>query len=132
MSEDEQALWRNNLRFEIRKKEQLKDIDKKIKFFSPPNFYSISNPTHQTEREVMEFDLYNLRNSNIVVVNFNKPESIGTAMELMYAKEHNIPVIALNENNKEIHSWLIECCSGVFFNSMKDLVEYLWDYYLSI
>ena len=98
-------------------------------YFNPPQYYSPSTNEHKSEKEVMEFDLYNLRMSNIVIVNFNAPNSIGTAMELMLAKELKIPVIGLNENGERLHSWLVECCTRVC-DTFVELVDHVVNFYL--
>lgn len=104
--------------------------EKNASFFNPVNFYNFEDKRHKSEKEVMEFDLYNLRNSDIVIVNFNNEKSIGTAMELMLAKEYKIPVIAFGVNEKNIHPWLLECCTRVCDN-LKEAVEYTVDFFLS-
>ena len=37
--------------------------------------------------EIVEFDLQDIRNADLLLVNYNKP-SIGTAMEVFYASHH--------------------------------------------
>ena len=124
---EEQTAWRNKFQNAIKyNREPLKNP----LFFSPPNFYCPAKPAeYQSEKEVMEFDLYNLRNSDIVVVNFNAPNSIGTAMELMLAKERHIPVIGLNDKGVELHPWLTECCTRIC-NTFVELVDHVVDFYL--
>ena len=122
----QQIGWRNKIIDEITSDDSL--IFQPI-FFNPPKYYSPALKLHQTEKEVMEFDLYNLRKSDVVIVNFNIPDSIGTAMELMLAKEYNIPVIGINIGNKQIHSWLLECCSRMC-ESVEEAIDYVKNYYL--
>ena len=105
------------------------DYDKKVSFFDPTRFYNFEEKQHKSEYEIMEFDLYNLRNSDLVVVNFNNPNSIGTAMELMLAKELHIPIIGLNKDKKELHPWL-ECCCNRMCDDMRELVSHVVEYYL--
>ena len=84
---------------------------------------------YESEKEVRDFDLNILRNSNLLIVNFNKPDSIGTAQELAIAHELHIPVLGLNENRCELHPWLRECCDRIF-DSMYELIEYTRFYYI--
>lgn len=126
LSQEEQSKWR----YEVAKRLQEGEIyHDGIYVFNPVNYYSIFEDTHKTEREHFEFDLYRLRNSNLVIANFNRPESVGTAMELMLAKELRIPVIGLNEDGKELHPWLKECCVRIC-DDMYELVEYVVEYFL--
>ena len=81
-----------------------------------------------TEGEIRRFELYSLKKSDLVLVNFNAPRSIGTAQELAVANENGIPVIGVNEAN-EIHPWLLECVDKMFDN-MSDALFYIENYYL--
>lgn len=124
---EEQVGWRNRLQNAIIYN---REPIKKPTFFSPPNFYCPALPkAYKSEKEVMEFDLHNLRSSNIVIVNFNAPNSIGTAMELAIAKEQHIPVIGLNESGVELHPWLVECCTRMC-DTFIELVDHVVDFYL--
>lgn len=123
---DKQLAWRNRVKNAITcNREPLKNPI----FFIPPNYYTPEITVHKSEKEVMEFDLYNLRKSDIVIVNFNVPQSIGTAMELAIAKENHIPIIGLNENNNELHPWLTECCTRIC-NTFVELIDHVTDFYL--
>lgn len=106
------------------------DYKKKPIFFNPVNFYNFEEVRYKSEKEVMEYDLYNLRNSDLVIVNFNDPKSIGTACELILAKEYHIPVIGLNKDGVVLHSWLSECCTRICDN-MSELVEHVVEFYLN-
>ena len=99
-------------------------------FFSPPMYYNFEEQNHNTEKEVMNFDLNRLRNSDLVIVNFNVPNSIGTAMEVAIAYEHRIPIIGINEDKYELHSWLEESVTRMCCN-MKEAIRHVVDYYLN-
>ena len=128
LSFEEQSKWRTNIINAIKYGEQ--GWAKKPVFFNPVDHYNFQDKHQKNEKEVMEYDLYNLRNSDLVIVYFNDERSIGTAMELMLAKEMHIPVIAFGVNDKEIHPWLIECCTRICDN-MKDVVSHVIDFYLN-
>lgn len=125
----EQIGWRN--RFKDAINIQFKnEISKKPIIFNPPNYYLPNTDYHKSEKEVMEFELAQLRKSDVVVVNFNKPDSIGTAMELILAKENRIPIIGLCNDEKYLHPWLIECCTRIC-NNFRELVEHIVNFYLN-
>lgn len=126
LSLENQKAWRDDFIQMIVKR----SFTKAPQFFNPPNYYSPSIKEHKSEKEVMDFELYNIRKSDLVVVNFNVPKSIGTAMELMLAKELNIPIIGLNEHKVELHPWLIECCTRMC-DSIDELVDHVAYFYLS-
>lgn len=106
------------------------DCEKKPIFFNPVNYYNFEEVRYRSEREVMEFDLNALRNSDLVIVNFNDPKSIGTCAELAIAKELHIPIIGINIGNQEIHPWLIEFTTRMC-ESIREAVEYAVDFYLN-
>lgn len=127
LSFEEQSLWRQKIISAIKFNYE---CEKKPLFFNPIDYYNFQEVRHRSEREVMEFDLNALRNSDLVIVNFNDPKSIGTAMELMLAKERNIPVIGFGINNQTIHPWLIECCTRMCDN-LREAVEHTVEFYLN-
>jgi len=126
LSFDEQMEWRNNIEDRINQAAP----HSPTYFFQPPYYYQPNGSAHRTEREAREFDLYRLRHSDVVIVNFNVPNSLGTAQELAVAYEHRIPVIGLNENKAELHPWLIECCTRVC-ETREELVKHICDFYLT-
>lgn len=126
LSYKEQMEWRDDIQFKI-----MDEADGSFApyFFCPPNYYQPNGEFHRSEREVRNFNLDRLRCSDIVIVNFNVPNSIGTAQELAVAFEHRIPVIGLNENKNELHPWLYECCTRIC-ETREELIEYICNFYL--
>lgn len=100
-----------------------------IKILNPVSFYNDFSKGFDNQREVMEYDLYQLRKSHLVICNFNNPSSIGTSMELMLAYEHKIPIVGLNSGGKELHPWLTEVTSKMF-DHIEKLIDYILIYYL--
>lgn len=123
---EQQMEWRNNIEDRI----NIVAPHSPTYFFQPPYYYQPDGNKHRTEREARDFDLYRLRHSDVVIVNFNVPESLGTAQELAVAYEHRIPVVALNENKNEIHPWLVECCTRIC-ESREELVDHICEFYLT-
>lgn len=128
VSFEEQSKWRKQVINAIKFGDY--HCGKKPIFFNPVDFYNFQEKRQKTESEAMEFDLYNLRNSNLVIANFNDERSIGTAMELMLAKEYRIPVIAFGAKGKEIHPWLSECCTRIC-DDLRECVEHIVEFYLN-
>ena len=126
LSVEEQTRWRREVIEEINK-EVGDEIE--VLFFNPPDVCIPLFEQHGSEKEIMEYDIYRLRKSDIIIVGFNAPNSIGTAMELILAREWNKPVIGLNEDNNVLHPWVDECCSWVF-NDIRDIAKYISRYYI--
>lgn len=127
ISLEEQTRWRKQIQDAIKYGDY--DCFYKPIFFDPTQRYSVFEQEHKSEREAFEYDLNALRKSDLVIVNFNNPNSIGTAMELILAKEHLIPVIGLNKDKAELHPWLKECCTRIC-DDMRELVDYVVEFYL--
>lgn len=128
ISFEEQSKWRRQIRDAITYGGY--DYEKKPYFFNPVNYYNFQEVKYKSELEVMEFDLYNLRKSDLVIVNFNNVNSIGTAMELAIAHELKIPVIGWNSSGEELHPWIKNCVSRLCEN-IQEVVEYVVEFYLN-
>jgi nucleoside 2-deoxyribosyltransferase len=123
---EEQTKWRKLVKDGI----YCCDFDKHILFFDPTEHYNFEQKEQKTEKEPFNYDLYQLRNSGLVIVNFNKPDSLGTAMEVMLAYELRIPIIGLCEEDVELHPWLIECCTRIC-TDMNELIDHVVKFYLN-
>lgn len=95
---------------------------------NPNDYYNFLEKNHKTELEVQRFDLDKVKNSDLIIVNFNA-DSIGTSKEIAIANDMGIPVIGLNEGKRELHPWDINDCRRIF-DKVEDLIEYVIDFYL--
>lgn len=127
LSFEEQSKWRkqiiNTINFNY-------DCEKKPVFFNPVDYYNFEEVKYKTQREVMNFDLNALRNSNLVIVNFNDPSSLGTCAELAIAYDMKIPIVGINKDKKELHPWL-ECFCDRMCENIKEAAEYVVEFYLN-
>lgn len=101
--------------------------------FDPTKFYSYNDSSY-TEKEVMRYDLKQLKNSDIVLVNLDSIDmSIGTAQEIFYAYLLNIPIIGFIEDEEStyIHPWVKEEVDKIFVgeNSKDEAIDYIKTYY---
>lgn len=127
LSFEEQSRWRQQVQDAIKFNY---DCDKKVSFFNPVNYFNFEEVKYKSEREVMEFDLNGLRNSDLVIVNFNDSKSLGTCAELAIAYEMKIPIVGINKDGQELHPWL-ECFCNRMCVSIKEAVEYVVEFYLN-
>lgn len=122
----------NEWRLDI--KNQIEEISGgKVKCCNPNDHYNFLNDEIDLDqREIMNYDLHKVRNSNAIIVNFNDPKSIGSACEMAIAFEHRIPIIGLckKEEYSLLHPWLKEFCEKIFSNR-EDLVFYLVQHYIN-
>lgn len=98
---------------------------------NPNDYFNFldEEPKYTSEREVMEFDIHKVRNSDLIIINFNDVYSLGSMAELAIAYERRIPVVGLNIDNQELHPWQVEMCSRIF-SDVDEMLEYIRDFYM--
>ena len=106
----------------------------KVYVFNPVEHFNYIKPTHKSKKEILNFELYNVRKSDLMIVYFNKPDSIGAAIEMAIAYENKIPIIGVFEQYVEqaednIHAWLSELCD-VIFTDLDECIDYIKEHYL--
>ncbi len=81
--------------------------------------------------EIVEFDLQDVRNADIILVNYSKP-SIGTAMEVFYAS-HELGkfVVAFSPFPfKECNPWMVKFCTKIQ-PTLEEAVDYIQDHFIT-
>ena len=127
ISFEEQSKWRKKIINEI---EINCPCEKKPIFFNPVDHYNFAEVRYKTEREVMNFDLNALRHSDLIIVNFNDPNSLGTCAELAIAYEMKIPIVGINKDSQKLHPWL-ECFCDRMCDDIREAVDYVVEFYLN-
>ena len=78
-----------------------------------------------SSNEIVEFDLQDVRDADIILVNYNKP-SIGTSMEIFYAS-HNLGkfVVAFSPfEYRDCSPWMVRYCTKIL-PTLEDAVAYI-------
>ena len=130
LSKEEYTKWRNIISDELIGAACL--IGAKIQIINPAEYFDFENMDRHLEKEVMQFDLNMVRQSDIVIVNVSGvSSSIGTAIELYEANRLNIPVIAYTDIDvaDDVHPWIENCFSTVQM-SKDELIDYIRDFYM--
>ena len=98
---------------------------------NPNDYFSFNTdlPQYASQKEVLNFDLHKLRNSNLVIANFNDMYSLGSMAEIAIAYDRGIPVIGLNKDNQDLHPWQVCMCERIF-NNIDIMLDYIEDFYL--
>lgn len=130
LTEEEASYWRTEFKLE-----NVREGNDFI-FIDPTYLYEPSNNTDQAyEKEAMEYDLYWVKRSDLIIVNFNSLSSIGTAQEIMLAYTLNKPIIGMIEEDKydQLHPWYKEECIKIFKyksdkleDTINEIIEYIW------
>lgn len=81
--------------------------------------------------EIVEFDLQDVRDADIVLVNYNKP-SIGTAMEVFYAS-HNLNKFVVGFSPfafQDCNPWMVRFCTKIL-PSLEDAIAYILEHFVA-
>lgn len=127
---EEMNAWRNKIARNIEFMEEIYECV--IEVVNPVDYYNFRTPRHQTEREVMKYDLAHVKSSDIIVVNLSGlNSSIGSCIELYEAYKNDIPVIAFgsDEDYKKLHPWVKEYVTR-YEESEEDVRTYIADFYI--
>lgn len=128
LSVEEMCRWRNEFKLKFKNHCKQEGIHNPFNIVSPTDFYSFEEKKHKTEKEVMDYDLWLIKNSTLIVVNLDYPNSLGTAIELYEGNKHcGIPVIGFGTT--ENHPWIEECVS-IKFNTMNEVINYIFEFYI--
>lgn len=100
---------------------------------NPVKLYNFEEVKHQSEREILDYDISHVITSDIIIVNLEGlSTSDGSKIELYEANyNRKIPVIAFGDKElyDDLHPWLKECITRVEKN-IEDVVDYIRDFYM--
>lgn len=103
------------------------DKEDNVRVINPVDYFSYSEQKHQSDSQVKNYYMDQIRHSRIVLVNLTRSDvSCGTCMECQFAKDNNIPIVGFGTDN--IYPWLLVDCQ-VVFTSMLQAIDYIVDYY---
>ena len=107
------------------------DCDCIVKAINPNDYFNFRDdpPKYEYETEVMRLDLYKLRNSDLVIANFNDMYSLGSMAEIAIAYDRGIPVIGVDVDRQKLHPWQECMCERVFYD-IDEMLDYIEDFYL--
>ncbi len=126
LSYEEMNLWRVDAKEKLNKMTELTGY--KCKVFNPCDFYNFESKRHQSEEEIMDYDLFHVEHSDFLIVNAGGlSTSSGTQIEIYDAWIHKIPVFVFGKYDNK-HPW-IERCVTRFETDIDNVVEYLKDFY---
>lgn len=104
------------------------------KVFDPTLYYRYGCDYHKTEKEIMRYELAQLKKCDVCLVNLDDyDKSVGTIQEIFYAFQNNIPIVGFMEKYKieNIHPWIIEECTRIEddTSALDDAVCYINGYF---
>lgn len=121
---EEQTKWRISLKSKF-------PLNRGVKIVDPTTYYNFEHPSHASIREPMEFDLWKVKHSDLVIVNYTyKPVSLGTMAEITTAYNFDIPIIGLAEQGTDsLHDWQKSMPIRIFTN-MNEMIDHVTEFYL--
>ena len=132
ISFDEQMRWRKTIEKFVKEKY---DGNDRVKFIHPPLYFNYEHMHHKTEKEILDWEMKQLYDCDIVVVDFNGIESTtGSHMELGAVQGINrfgdkyIYVIGIGKE-ENLHPWIKETCMRIEDN-YSDAAQYIVEYLL--
>lgn len=126
LSFEDQNAWRVEVKDEL----ENHSCNYRVKCINPVDYYNLfDKDVYDSDLEVMNFDLYKVKTSNLIIMNFNDMRSLGSMAELAIAYDRGIPVIGLNESERQLHSWQYCMCSKIFADR-DAMLSYIKKYYL--
>ena len=124
--EDEGREWRNKATQILHQTTENRDV--KVRVMNPIDFFSYSEARHQSDTQVKRYYMDQIAHSRLVLVNLDQTRtSPGTAQELQYASDHDIPIVGFG--GEEVYPWLKADCQCVF-PSMLQAIDYIVEYYM--
>ena len=131
LSYEEQMKWRNAIQEAIELR-----TDRKVTFIHPPLYYGYHADLHKSEREVKEWELKQVCESDVVIVNLDGVmQSVGSQMELgtvcgaNIVSNKQIMVVGFGKSQESVHPW-IELSMIRYEEDIIDAADYIAKYLL--
>lgn len=96
---------------------------------NPVNYYNFElDPASFSDHECKSFDLFLVQNCDIILVNLDYPDSIGTAIEMELASRFwNKPIIAFG-TRENVHPWM-KLAVTKQCKTMDEAINHMFDFY---
>lgn len=126
LSFQDQMKWRREFEIELKNRLSYKGI--RAIFIHPPEYYQPDDSKGLLyEKEAMEWDVRQLKDSDIVVVSLDGIEtSIGTVMEVAFAKENGKTIVVIGSPSGT-HPW-IRVSATHFSPHVAEAADYISDF----
>lgn len=127
---EQMCSWRNYFKELVEKVAE--NMGAIVEVINPCNYYRPDIKLHNSELEVMKYDLSRIITSDLVVVNIEGLNtSIGSIIECYEAYKRNIPVLAFGskEDYDNLHPW-VQCCITRLDKNCKECINYIGSFYM--
>lgn len=109
--------------------DHIESDDYKVVIIDPTRYFSYADrKTEDSDKQIKNFYMSQILHSRLVLCCLDRSKlSPGTAQEVQFAVDHNIPVIGWGKD--DIYPWLAVDCQ-VIFPSMLQAIDYIKEYYI--
>lgn len=132
----EQRMWRIKIENAIKRELDRRSIDwSNISFINPPDFYNYEENNHKSEREVKEWELSQVMDSDILIANLKGiNDSVGSHFEIATAGAVNalgqkhIFIMGIGKLEGFVHPWIIDSFIRIeedYLAAVNYIVDYL-------
>ena len=106
-----------------------RNADWYLRVFDPGDYfdYSWNDEFQVSDRQIREYYFQAIKKATVVLCNLNETAfSVGTAFEVQYACDHDVPVIGWG--TEAVYPWVKDSCT-VTFDELDTALEYVTCYY---
>lgn len=124
---DEGKMWRDQATKMIEQAAEWKNCS--VKVINPLSYFTYAENKQKSHKQVKSFYMTKIKNCDVVLCNLSNTNfSPGTAQELQYAVDNQIPIIGFDTENA--YSWLVDVDCDVVFEKITEAVDYIRDYFM--
>ena len=122
---DEGRAWREQATKMLEQAAEWKNVQ--VSVVNPLDFFTYAENKQKSHKQVKKFYMNKIKNCDVVLVNLDSTDySPGTAQEVQYAVDHEIPVVGFGTD--KVYPWLSDVDCDVTFEKITEAVDYIRDY----
>ena len=119
--------WREQATKMLEQAAEWKNVQ--VSVVNPLDFFTYAENKQKSHKQVKKFYMNKIKNCDVVLVNLDSTDySPGTAQEIQYAVDHEIPVVGFGTD--KIYPWLSDVDCDVTFEKITEAVDYIRDYFM--
>lgn len=124
---DEGRAWREQATKMLEQAAEWKNVQ--VSVINPLDFFTYAENKQKSHKQVKKFYMNKIKNCDVVLVNLDSTDySPGTAQEIQYAVDHEIPIVGFGTD--KVYPWLSDVDCDVTFEKITEAVDYIRDYFM--
>lgn len=124
---DEGRAWREQATKMLEQAAEWKNVQ--VSVINPLDFFTYAENKQKSHKQVKKFYMNKIKTCDVVLCNLEGTDySPGTAQEIQYAVDHEIPIVGFGTN--DAYPWLSDVDCDVTFEKITEAVDYIRDYFM--